>query len=96
MKDWMKPLAPKPRNNRQTYFDNSGSMLLEFELVNEITETDAAHFLIFVLDGTNIGRWLPKSQIKIPYADVVKIPRWLVDRIKEEVKLYGQADKQQA
>ncbi|UZV39824.1 hypothetical protein [Xanthomonas virus PB119] len=90
MSDWRTPLPNRARVHKQsprpTYTLNSGSMMLSFELVNELGETDAAHMLVFSLDGENIGRWLPKSQIKIPYADVVEIPRWLVDRIREEVK----------
>lgn len=89
MSDWKTPLpnySGTKRNHRPTYAHNSGSMMLQFELINEISETDNAHLLIFKMDERNIGRWLPKSQIKIPFADVVEIPRWLVDRIKDEMK----------
>ncbi|QEG09266.1 hypothetical protein HYP93_gp91 [Stenotrophomonas phage Pokken] len=92
-RSWMNPLPRPAVPARQTWDRNSGSKMIQFELINELSETDQAHLLIFVLEGQNIGRWLPKSQIKIPYADVVEIPRWLVDRIKEEIKSYGQADK---
>lgn len=87
--DWRKPLpnyAGTQRNHRPTYARNSGSMMLPFELIKPLYESEDAWLLIFVMDGHNIGRWLPKSQIKIPYADVVEIPRWLTDRIKEEMK----------
>lgn len=96
MPGWTTPLPNYARVHKkspQPKFNNGGSKMVQFELVNEISETDQAHLLIFVLNGQNIGRWLPKSQIKIPFADVVEIPRWLVDRIQEEVKSYGQADK---
>lgn len=96
MPSWTTPLPNYARAHKkspQPKFNNSGSKMVQFELVNELNETDAAYLVIFVFEGQNIGRWLPKSQVKIPFADVVEIPQWLVDRIKEEVKSYGQTHK---
>lgn len=88
---WMNPLTAQPVRPMRRL--NAGSVMVPHELITELHETPAAHLLVFVFEGQNIGRWLPKSQIKIPYADVVEIPRWLVDQISTEVRLYGQTDK---
>lgn len=57
-----------------------------YELVSEEHQTEKAYLLNFVLDGKRVQRWLPKSQVEIPYADRVFIPDWLIKRIKEEFK----------
>lgn len=97
MPSWTTPLPNYARAHRkspQPKLNNSGSKMVRFELVNEITETDSAYLLIFVLGGKNIGRWLPKSQVKIPFADVVEIPQWLVDRIIDEVNPSGESGQE--
>lgn len=61
------------------------SEMVDHELISQTHETEKAYLLVFVFGGENIERWLPKSQVTIPFADVLRIPRWLVDRIKLEI-----------
>ncbi|AVO23126.1 hypothetical protein RIVERRIDER_45 [Xanthomonas phage RiverRider] len=56
-----------------------------FPLIREVHETEKAHLVVFTFDDEDIERWLPKSQCRIPYADLIEISTWLVGRIKDEI-----------